>query len=79
MDGEPGGLQSMRHVPESDTIERLTPSLHLYTGGLADFLNMSTSPALDQPLSSVSACCTKQIPGLTGLTLGRVAALKLID
>ena len=51
---ETGGLQSMRHVQESDMIERLTPSLHLYTDGIADFLNMSRSPALDQPLSPVS-------------------------
>ena len=51
---ETGGLQSMRHVQESDMIERLTPSLHLYTDGIVDFLNMSRSPALDQPLSPVS-------------------------
>ena len=51
---ETGGLQSMRHVQESDMIERLTPSLYLYTDGIADFLNMSRSPALDQPLSPVS-------------------------
>ena len=51
---EPGGLQPMRHVQESDMIERLTSSLHLYNDGITDFLNMSRSPALDQPLSPVS-------------------------